>query len=223
MKERPIIFSGPMVRAILSGAKTQTRRPVRPQPSWPHYLQPMWGRSPDGHDFGERHLWREVGPDYPDDSSDDRRCPYGQPGDRLWVREGFKLCDRNHWPDLPHRRGPGREVAYYRANFDRSSATPWRSPIHMPRWASRILLEIVDVRAEQLREISEEDAQAEGVKGPHFGRWTDGESKVTPPETEPPRPWAHSFYVAWREIHGHDVFPPDVWVWALTFKRVEAT
>ena len=83
MKVRPALFSTPMARAYLEGRKTQTRRLVKPQPRPNHYLQPMWGRSPppDPTDFGAPGVWREVGPDYPDGDDDERRCPYGGPGE----------------------------------------------------------------------------------------------------------------------------------------------
>src|SRR5690348_1316393 len=100
LKEHPILFSGPMVRALLAGTKTQTRRILKPQPAHWRYLQPMWGTSPPPNPtaFGEPYLWREVGPDYPDSEKDDRRCPYGVPGDRLWVRETHLIVGGSESP-----------------------------------------------------------------------------------------------------------------------------
>jgi hypothetical protein len=123
VKERPILFSGPMVCAILEGRKTQTRRAINPQPRVGHVISPDWGTSPDGHQFGEPGLWLENGPDYPDGAEDERRCPYGMPGDRLWVRETWRSweerCDDGtggeHGYDTPC--GPHCQQTYvaYRA------------------------------------------------------------------------------------------------------------
>lgn len=98
-----------------------------------------------------------------------------------------------------------------------------RPSIHMPRWASRTSLEVRMVRLQRLMDISEEDAQSEGIKGPHLGRWTDARGKMDPPMDEPPRPWAHSFFVAWKAIHNVDTAAilANPWVWAYTFRRIE--
>lgn len=153
MKERPMLFSAPMVRALLDGAKTQTRRlvagasipmgahsPERRSSSWTW----MMGAGPSAYAVG------------------DRACPYGVPGDRLWVRETWApVLD---YVDARHSDKLAAGVVY-RATYDGSHGAGfrWRPSIHMPRWASRILLEITNVRAERLQDISEEDARAEGV------------------------------------------------------------
>lgn len=146
MKEHPIIFSWPMVRALLEGRKTQTRRVLRPQPV-------MTGG-----------LWRWKDTAWCEGRalvSDKAPVDYGpQPGDRLWVRETFAL----DVPGCEHQRGIAYRADHRDARGD-GPANPmrWRPSIHMPRWASRILLEVTDRRIERLQEISEEDAQREGL------------------------------------------------------------
>ena len=141
MKERPILFSGPMVRAILDGRKTQTRRPVKmPKSVNPVALGSMMQRA------------SELGP-LPGSA-------FGEPGDRLWVRETFDLDQ----PAFPDESDKSRVL--YRADHDPQhwGYFRWRPSIHMPRWASRIDLEVVSVRVERLQSISEDDARAEGVE-----------------------------------------------------------
>lgn len=141
---RPITFSGDMVRAILDGRKTETRRPVKPKKHM------MWEKG--------KPWWSVVA------------CPYGRPGDILWVREtwahhpcGGTLC-------LPPGEGHAWGNPIYRATFGAGikpvceGFTPWRPSIHMPRWACRLVLEVVSVRVERLREITEEGARAEGFE-----------------------------------------------------------
>ncbi len=154
-KERPILFSSPMVRAILKGHKTQTRRVIRKQPIVALYT----GRVPQFCSTG-----------YPLDSRGYSPaqlalfCPYGRPGDRLWVRETFRLFAAEEecacYDSCSCQRYDGKPV-YYADTLDDEST--WKPSIFMPRWASRITLEITDVRVERLREISEADAIAEGV------------------------------------------------------------
>lgn len=175
MTERPIIFSGDMVRAILDGRKTQTRRVMKPQPS------------PADVFVGDHGLG--MGPQF--------RCSYGQSGDRLWVRETWacECCGRT----LEYRAVHGRcEGLSYRADGGTGGSSGWRSPIHMPRWASRLTLDITEVRVQRVQEISEEDAVAEGVD-----IWAD-------------------FRPLWDSINAKRGFGWDVnpWVWALTFKPV---
>lgn len=194
MKERPILFSGPMVRAILDGRKTQTRRVNR----------------------------------------------FGVPGDRLWVRET--------WADVEPL--PSRTPAYDGARFavrpDGSSSElwyradgemgvtsllfddgpRWRPSIHMPRWASRITLEIVDVRVERLHDITEEDARAEGVDWaspqPFGEKWDDD-------DREDPREVGYgsgsfaldNFRRLWSSINGSESWAANPWVWRVEFRRVD--
>lgn len=158
MKERPIIFSGPMIQAILDGRKTQTRRPVKPQPQCFHSLL---GETSKGFVF--------HGNDHPNPTDSPNLlevvCPYGRPGDLLWVRETHHISYDAPvaWPDLPHKSSD-LGVAYYRQGFDRSqTGIRWRPSIHMPRWASRINLLINSVRVERVQDIGEEDAIDEGI------------------------------------------------------------
>jgi hypothetical protein len=189
-KERPILFSGPMVRAILDGRKTQTRRVIKPQP-----LHPQVSKS-DGYPgtwYGHGQLGIE-----PEVWS----CPYGVPGDRLWVRESVCLDWREspvYKADDPDGNG-AREAGY-------SSEPKYKPSIHMPRWASRITLEISDVRVQRLQEISREDALAEGMEG-GCGPGYDCAQ--------------HAFMMLWDDINC-DKYPwaSNPWVWALTFRRSE--
>ena len=170
-RERPIIFTGESVRGILAGRKTVTRRVVKPQPHPNHVLSPAWGTSPDGFAFGEPGLWRENGPDYPDGPEDERRCPYGVPGDLLWVRETWRPKGMPNGLDGIHFRADDtfapiddtREAADAWVAVVKSDRGQWRSPLFMPRWASRLSLEVVSVRVERLHQITEQDAILEGV------------------------------------------------------------
>jgi hypothetical protein len=208
--ERPIIFGSPMVKALLAGRKTQTRRLVKPQPAVDHhYLQPMFGTSPDGFAFGTPGLWREVGPDYPDGDDDDRRCPYGAPGDRLWVKETWHPCDGG---------------ALYQADYrDKQEAgiERWQSPLYMPRNESRITLELTSVRVERIKDTSPADIIAEGVVDrPHevegLGRCPvsafDG---ICYPDL------LSLWRAGWDSINGKcEPFASNPWVWVLEFRRM---
>ena len=197
MKERPILFGAPMVRAILSGTKTQTRRAVKPQPT--HF-------NPVG-------VPRRARPDAP--SSDVIRCPYGQPGDRLWVRETF--CDDWHMD---------RGVVEYRADGELDSdmfdaGCTWRPSIHMPRWASRITLEVTDVRVERLQEISEADAIAEGVHPDDACLPDDDTSAFSRigPVCNASFPVAR-YAALWESINGIGAWEKNPLVWVIEFRRV---
>lgn len=197
MKERPILFSAPMVRAILNGSKTQTRRVVKPQPS----------PSSDTAFVGADGIWRFSHPTLRGPVSheaDDVRCPYGQPGDRLWVRETWAptVCTgvcHHAFEDID----PKKSEIKFKADADSNTVIGrWRPSIHMPRWASRILLEITDVRVERLLEISEADAQSEGPPK-NFSSWRD------------------NFCALWQQINGYGSWDANPWVWAIEFKRVQ--
>jgi hypothetical protein len=188
-KERPILFSALMVRAILEGRKTQTRRVVNKLVGFGPITE-FGATDTRGYDWAfrdKRRLWNDI-----------RRgqlreaCPYGQPGDQLWVRETWNCADYS----TRHQR---RENVRYRATD--GEELRWRSPIHMPRWASRILLEIVSVRVERLQEIRERDCDAEGLE---------------PIEMEM-RPHFRSL---WESINGPGSWETNPWVWVIEFRRV---
>jgi hypothetical protein len=195
-KERPILFSGAMVRAILDGSKTQTRRIVKVR----------------GLDFiggkGQENDPAAWGYPYPDregyaDLTDGIACPYGKPGDRLWVRETWGISARVS-TDGNERRLREQDLTHllYRATADHDSDR-WRPSIHMPRWASRTTLEVESVRVERLQDISEEDAKAEGVM------WYQDMSN------------AEVFQTLWESINGPGSWDANPWVWVITFKRIK--
>ncbi|MDR1529004.1 MAG: hypothetical protein LBS40_01050 [Burkholderiales bacterium] len=144
MKEHPIVFSAPMVQAILAGRKTQTRRVIKPQPiATPTRLITF----EDGQTAFSPRPTAECSRD------DITFCPYGKIGDRLWVRETFQTIDET----------PFFHRVYYRATDTDNNIVKWQPSIHMPRALSRILLEITDVHIQRLQDISEDDIKAEGV------------------------------------------------------------
>ena len=218
VKERPILFSAPMVRAILDGRKTQTRRVVKPQPE----------NDGSGGVVREADSWiwrggkalRRVG--YGDDyvhTDREAMCramesvsPYGVPGDRLWVRETWGCPEADH-PRVPDGRKPqpGDRIVYAANEADAwqwrcGSGMPWRPSIHMPRWASRITLEVVSVRVERVQEIGEEDATAEGVA---FTKYANASARF-------------HFREIWDSINAARGFGWDAnpWVWVVEFRRV---
>lgn len=201
VRERPILFSSEMVRAILDGRKTQTRRVVKPGPP-PGYEMLPYRPALAVQEQG----WRYGGVNYKRDHVE--RCPYGGPEDRLWVRE-------------PFRQAEGSMSVHYAADPDEVSGGPWRPSIFMPRWASRLTLEITEVRVQRLQEITEEDAKAEGVTTePRPGR-VNGE-----PATLYPMTHVQSFIWAWNDLQLQRKDPSgrswaaNPWCWTITFRRV---
>lgn len=199
MKERPIIFSGAMVRAILDGRKTQTRRIMNPQPT-PHFTIDVdyWTSGPHTGELGRA----------------PNSTPYGMPGDRLRVRETFGLLDTQS------KDGPDKATVFYRAtDGDRRELRHqlWRPSIFMPRWASRIALEITGVRVERLQDISEEDAAAEGMS--HYdGGW----SSATAGPVGLFAGARAAFTLTWDAINGKRApWASNPWVWVVSFKRVQ--
>lgn len=204
MKERPILFNAPMVRSIIDGSKTQTRRIMKPQPSMERDCEP------EGYSWVPMHKGRELS---------HHQCPYGQPGDQLWVRETWQ----------PH---PEAGVAYpegtipsdavcYSAEFsesERRECGPWKPSIHMPRWASRIQLEITGIRVERLQDISEVDARAEGIYKPLGSQFwhTDPSSNILPGEKPQ---WAYRNL--WESINGPGSWEANPWVWVIEFRRIK--
>lgn len=199
MRERPILFGAPMVRALLDGKKTQTRRIVKPQPepatpaSW-HPPGTHWWPSGKAKSILTTQEMAAA-------------CPYGSPGDRLWVKEA-------------HAR-VGEEVVYRWDWAICRDVKKWRSPIHMRRADSRITLEVVGVRVQRLHDITEEDAKAEGVEPVRYD--PEGGDCWTASEAARLTPHRVAFEYAWNEIHGWTPAPAwdaNPFVWAISFKRV---
>jgi len=211
MTERPILFSAPMIRALLAGTKTQTRRVLRTKGTFGLAL-------PDPVSIPGHRLvygWDQHGPGA---RSPAVHCPYGEPGDRLWVRE-------NGWerPSLSARDLREGADTWPPYEYDAEPLMCWadgelkgygwkrRPSIHMPRWASRILLEVTKVRVQRLQEISEADCIAEGCPGGH-GAFPGYAYNATPTE--------HYRYI-WRSLHGVHSWDENPWVWAVSFRRLK--
>ncbi len=228
MKERPILFSGPMVRAILEGRKTQTRRVGKIQSA--DYTE--LGVEPIGH-VTLGHEMVATYRAYPGRGTARHgicACPYGKPGDRLWVRETF--FDVSLFRQAPIFAGVKVDWIY-RADYDYRAegmsvigCHPWKPSIFMPRQASRINLEIVSVRVEWLGEISEEDAIAEGIsKVPFYpdDGWPlcDGYMVGKDDGKTPLHHRARGAYEQlWESINGPGSWELNPWVWVVEFKRV---
>lgn len=215
--ERPLLFNAPMVRATLDDSKTQTRRVAKLTDSG-HVKEPRGHRR-----------W------HPADPEARLACPYGQPGDRLWVRETFvqgypydAVTDRLLQCDAVGNNLPMK--TWYRA--DKSDigwsgddgfqvAVPWKPSIHMPRAASRILLEIVSVRIERLQDISEADAIAEGCTKTHNGYYWGGHHKTVGRKQLASATGAYRDL--WESINGTGSWDLNPWVWVVEFNRVSGT
>jgi hypothetical protein len=207
MKETPILFSTPMVQAILEGRKTQTRRIIKPQPSTPSHITYLINEP--------IHI-----------------CPYGLAGDTLWVRETWATSKAlNHTKPSDLLPGFGCE---YKAGgtslhginnlVDRGR---WRTSIHMPKVAARIWLEITDVRVERLRDISEKDAINEGIEKLQYGKPGLNQYSV---KTKDGIKYGYStncetakecFNELWASINGQESLETNPWVWVIDFKRIE--
>lgn len=207
-KERPILFSAPMILAILAGQKTQTRRIFKAKNGG------LW---PNKNDLpGMNQILRE--------------CPYGEPGDHLWVRETHYAWGRwetrfsekkrrDEWHFVDMTPDTARDYLYAADNEDYTTALSankgrgvfpswWKRPaIFMPRWASRILLEIVSVRVERLNDCSDSDAEAEGI---------------TAAESLECDGWVNAYSRLWEQINGPDSWDANPWVWVVEFKRIES-
>lgn len=199
--EKPIIFSGPTIQAILDGRKTQTRSIVKVPgggrkkclPAGPHQEEID----------GDLYQLTSCG-NY--ELLEDFYHPYGYPGDRLWVKETWYHGHRNTW-DAPKTLDPHdpEMAAYYKAGWDRVAPRPWKSPLYMPRWASRITLEVLSVRVDRLQAITGEDAIAEGCYGVNIG-----------PRKE--------FSFLWNSLDGKKPgcsWADNPWVWVINFRKVE--
>jgi hypothetical protein len=232
MKERPIPFSGPMVRAILDGSKTQTRRVVKPQPEWNNsqLAQGCWEMYLTPKRKGDSRSWFK-----PDEIQRAVPfCPYGKVADCLWVREthmiesNFNIDSNDSYPPPfkdgrpvnwveDHQYGDHWEQCHYAATDEKpelcgdgDKLLGWRPSRFMPRWASRITLEIIEVRVQQLQDISKEDVIAEGI--------TEREGY---PIADCHAGWYEPFAALWDSINGKTYpWESNPWVWALTFKRI---
>jgi hypothetical protein len=203
MKERPVLFQGAMVRALLAGTKTQTRRLVKPQHAAPFV--------------------------------DLQVCPYGVPGDRLWVRETWSKSALGVYPCPPcwyradfgtfndpgnaydmHDQGCGGNSAdCFPCVAQREGKFKWRPSIYMPRQLSRITLEVTEVRVQRLQEISEEDAKAEGVH--HSAAATAKQSTI---DTHGMTPCRAAFAALWEQINGKKApWSSNPFCWAISFRR----
>lgn len=241
VRERPILFSGPMVKAILAGTKTQTRRLVKPQPErvlehvedmgaiYVPSGEPVVCTIPNGWQWKSLYTSDGLGT-----FADSMRwhCPYGKAGDRLWVREAwatsanaiaaeacgspmgssFEGPEFVYCADAPHRSD---EWEAWRLRFAR-----WRPSIHMPRLASRLTLEVTDVRVQRLQDITEEDARAEGVDGhapiPGLVNGEPGTIHCFGPDAA-----RKAFALLWDGINGKRApWASNPWVWAVSFRRV---
>ncbi len=229
MTEHPIIFSGPMIRSILEGRKTMTRRVLR--------FQNFDGFS----NYAPGVIWTGVDPHRIIE------CPYGRPGDRMWVREAW-LHDP---PQGPHGQFQAPDWCHYKATAGPfGDLAKWKPPIHMPRWASRLLLEVTDVRCERLQEITEEDAIAEGIEPlftpaqvkqrpelgcdpmpwlnylwhGHFGSYGNGNKKSNtwPHQFSSYKTARGSFSSLWQRINvKNHPWESNPWVWVISFKVVD--
>lgn len=194
MKQRPILFSTEMVRAILQNDKSQTRRIVK-------------RKFPHGEPEGSTTYMGGWPVHFPDGKWDNEWCPYGQPGSQLWVRETWaQKIDGEYIYKADYQDG-------FKADY--TATGRWKPSIYMPRAASRILLEITDVRCERLLSITEEDAIAEGVKkwpdgnynayGTHFGKYSEARN---------------SYLSLWDYINGEGSHKQNPYVWVIEFKRI---
>ncbi len=236
MTDRPIIFSAPMVRALLDGRKSQTRRLLKLAGRRPDYIGPKgctgdpacwgWDNGDGGYILADRDpsdkfaaSWRDFAASY-------------APGDRLWVRETWRpQMDADLWACVEYRADGARikprieDEAAGGIFWERCNAVDtdwrqigiepqpalWRSPANMPRWASRLTLIVTDVRIQRVQDISEADAQAEGLVAAYEGWASDRDGRHWGPTAR------DSFRILWSDIHGDDAWDANPWVAALTF------
>jgi len=221
MITRPILFSGAMVRALLDGSKTQTRRIVKDLPPWPI--------TEICHDSGGTGKWMPNGP-APSGTGMAaghwRLCPYGQPGDHLWVRETFldtlgTGVEHRDESGLRHRYAFAADCApgSYGDQTRKDYGLKWKPSIHMPRAASRILLEIVSVRVERLSEISVSDCHSEGI-GQCDGLGNNEEILGLARRMGTFEQDVLRYATLWESINGAGSWVDNPWVWVVEFKRV---
>lgn len=203
-KERPILFSAPMVRAILEGRKTVTRRAVKVQPRSPADI----GSYGKGQPFIRN----------PDVTKLNPECPFGKPGERLWVRETW-YCDHSEVMSGPYLKPNDLDISEARDDgtlvYAADGLAPyeadqpvWKPSIHMPRWACRILLEITGVRVERLKDISADQCIAEGIERHPAGFFGNGCTTA-----------ASAFKELWNSTGGD--WDANPWVWVVELKRIQ--
>jgi len=202
MKERPILFSGPMVCAILDGSKTQTRRVAK---------HPLAQAAVRIHSYKGQSEFDCI---LHDDTGGIIQCPYGIPGDRLWVRETWAV---QHEYDAFAPSEIGSNARWHYEATENLGGLRKRPSIFLPRQGSRILLEITDVRVQRLQEISDEDARAEGISD--GGCLSCGNSEPCGCNDPQPGP-RDGFSWLWQSIHGSDGWHANPWVWVITFRRL---
>lgn len=236
--EKPILFKDDMIRAILEGRKCQTRRIMKPQPKKNEHGWTQWRHQ--GVVISEQNVIHQpFEKQFPVVLQTDGLaylCPYGKPGSRLWVRETWSDVNLQGAPGIAYRADddirdlmdePGFHDKDGAFNYDDERVKPyhfavwsedllsgaegrWRPSIHMPRWASRITLEITDVRVERLQDISEEDACAEGADQAEHLDAPEGSYSFT-----------EGFRRLWKSIYGPGSWDANPWVWVVEFKRVD--
>lgn len=222
--ERPILFSGPMVRAILGGSKTQTRRIVKPQP-----VQHI----PATNNWPGEDLWTWEKLDHANGSSPGvhastaalkrmmiEKCPHGKPGDQLWVREAWATQSSLHMAPALYSNN-----AIYRADTHaglekKNGDQKWRPSIHMPRWASRITLEITEIRVERLQDINGEDAKDEGAECRTDLSWAGSTDESFYPHGFYGEGNIAGFKELWQSTNGPESWNANPWVWVVSFKKV---
>ncbi|WP_151832236.1 hypothetical protein [Acinetobacter ursingii] len=209
MKERPILFNTEMVKSILEGRKTQTRRIL----NCDHPV--VTGFVPNGI-YG---YWKgtaksdAVIQQYISTFPFTIKCPFGLVGDRLWVRETFRLFDSDECPHADFPCGcPSWGTPLYRASHDCFDGEKWTPSIHMPRSASRILLEITNIRIERLNDISSDDAKAEGF---------DYSTHPSSIEMGYAIGAKTNFRFTWEQIYGQNAWNKNPWVWVVEFRLIE--
>ena len=225
MREHPLIMKGPLVRATLEGRKTQTRRPLRNQPPSGYHLVRVCGP------------WAEFENDAPTLAKYSTKSPLGETGDRLWVRETFAIvhpcrdCEAGYVDDIkqpsviPKDNAGGYWVPWYRSDWkgddDTERGFQWTPSIHMPRWASRIVLPLMSIRVERVQDITEEDAKAEGVE-PVLMRGIGSYPEWMRPTMREVGGHQKAFELLWKQIYGDASWDANPWVWVAEWKDIEA-
>ena len=205
MNEHPLLMKGPLVRATLEGRKTQTRRPINPQPSdnienvkYDDVADLWLGSNKEDNALGYSFSWTA-------------RSPLGRSGDRLWVRETWAQVDKSIAP-------PDMQTGLlYQASWRYGHCKPsWKPSIHMPRWACRLVLPLVSVRVERVQDLTEEDARAEGLRRTENG-WTDGTTGYDVTSARA------AFQELWASIYGQASWDVNPWIWVAEWKAIEVS